>query len=162
MQYLIFVRHAKSSWNELHQADHDRPLNDRGFRDAPEMASRLKHAAFNPDVLISSSALRAWTTASFFAQAFEKTVEKKPRLYHAAPDVYLDFIHALTPEITTAVFFGHNPGITQLANLIKPGCIENVPTCGIILCSFDGSWHEAEWQRLSVMDIMSPKDAEYD
>jgi phosphohistidine phosphatase len=162
MKHLVFVRHAKSSWKELNQADHDRPLNQRGLRDAPEMAARLKNAGIKPDLLISSSALRAWTTASFFAEAFDMHVQKESGLYHAAPEVYLDYIHELSPEITTAVFFGHNPGVTLLSNLISPGSSDNIPTCGMILCTLEGPWFQAEWHTINMKEILSPKDPEYD
>ena len=162
MKYLIFVRHAKSSWKEPHQADHDRPLNDRGLRDAPEMAARLKHAGYKPEVLVSSSAVRARTTATFFAEAFGLEVTIDPGLYHAAPEVYLNRLQDLPEEISTAVFFGHNPGITHIADLIERGCTDNVPTCGIVICSFEGRWDEAAWNDMQLTGIMCPKDPEYD
>jgi phosphohistidine phosphatase len=162
MKYLIFVRHAKSSWKEPNQADHDRPLNERGLRDAPEMAARLKHAGYAPEVLISSSAIRARTTASFFAETFGLDLAIDPGLYHAAPEVYLNRLDDLPAEISTAVFFGHNPGITQIADLIQRGCTDNVPTCGIVICTFEGEWHEASWQLMKLKGIMCPKDPEYD
>jgi phosphohistidine phosphatase len=162
MKYLIFVRHAKSSWKEPNQADHDRPLNERGLRDAPEMAARLKHAGYAPEVLISSSAARARTTASFFAETFGLDVTIDHGLYHAAPEVYLNRFNNLPAGISTAVFFGHNPGITQVADLIQRGYTDNVPTCGIIICAFEGQWYDAAWQDIQLIGIMCPKDPEYD
>ena len=89
-------------------------------------------------------------------------VQKEQALYHAAPEVYLDFIHTLSSEISSTVFFGHNPGITQLSNLISPGCMDNIPTCGVILSTLKGPWDEADWHTMTLMDIMSPKDPVYD
>lgn len=69
MKHLFLIRHAKSSWAMSGQTDFDRPLNDRGLRDAPVMALRLWHAGIRLDAILSSPANRALTTATFFCLA---------------------------------------------------------------------------------------------
>ena len=65
---IILIRHAKSSWNDPTQSDFDRPLNDRGEIDAPEMGKRLKAAGIVPDLIIASTAKRAQQTAAHIAK----------------------------------------------------------------------------------------------
>jgi phosphohistidine phosphatase len=86
MKSLFVVRHAKSDWNSAAQTDFDRPLNDRGNKDAPLMAKRMFDQGHKLDVLISSNAMRAKTTAQFFADAYgykTKNIILVPELYHA-------------------------------------------------------------------------------
>src|SRR5215208_3658741 len=70
MKTLILVRHAKSSWDAPGLSDFDRPLNERGKKDAPEMAERLKEKGIKVDQFVSSPAKRARKTAKYFAEVF--------------------------------------------------------------------------------------------
>ena len=71
MIQLVLARHAKSDWVDESLDDHDRPLNDRGRRDAPAMARSVLRHGVRPEVLLSSTALRARTTAEAFGDEFE-------------------------------------------------------------------------------------------
>lgn len=87
MKTLLVIRHAKSSWDNVSQDDFDRPLNSRGHHDAPEMARRLLARQMQIDTFISSTAVRAFTTATYFAKAYrlsEKKIIAVPELYHAS------------------------------------------------------------------------------
>ncbi len=64
---LFLVRHAKSSWKDLSLADHDRPLNKRGYKNGPRMGKRLAKLPHRPEIIITSSAVRALTTAEILA-----------------------------------------------------------------------------------------------
>ncbi len=75
MRKLLIIRHAKSSWDTLTQRDFDRPLNDRGNRDAPIMAKRLLKKDIGIDAFVSSPANRALTTAAYFAEAYNKKLK---------------------------------------------------------------------------------------
>ncbi len=82
MKTLLLVRHAKSSWDVAGLDDLERPLNERGKKDAPEMAKRVKERNIHPDIFLSSSAKRAYKTAKLFAKEFglaksEIVLEKK-------------------------------------------------------------------------------------
>jgi len=76
MKQLLLIRHAKSSWTNIGQEDFERPLNERGIRDAPLMAKKLIEKNYKPDALISSTAVRALETATFFAEVmgFKKKI----------------------------------------------------------------------------------------
>src|SRR5215207_4241446 len=86
---LALVRHAKSDWGDPALDDHDRPLNDRGMRDAPRMARQLAESGFRADLILSSTALRARTTAEAFAAELGVAVSLDPELYGAPPRTLL-------------------------------------------------------------------------
>src|SRR6478736_1961603 len=95
MKRLLVIRHAKSSWAIAGQEDFDRPLNDRGHRDAPAMAERLMAADVKIDAFVSSPANRALTTAGYFAKAYglsKKDIRQVKDLYHAMPSTFFDVI----------------------------------------------------------------------
>lgn len=163
MKKVIIVRHAKSSWTDLSMKDFDRPLDSRGLHDAPVMAKVLHNAGYKPDVIYSSDANRALTTARYFAEEFGMQVQKKHSLYHGEPDDYLDIIVDENDHTQTIALFGHNPGITYMANLIKSGCTNNIPTCGIIIAEFTGtSWSLCQWKDLKLVKILTPKNQHND
>jgi phosphohistidine phosphatase len=134
MKSLLLVRHAKSSWDSPSLSDFDRPLNNRGLRDAPMMARRMKERKIRIDSFVSSTANRAFSTAIFFAEAFgvkDSGIVKVPRLYHAAPDTFRDVIAQLNNDWQTAALFSHNPGITEFVNELDVARIDNMPTCAV-------------------------------
>ena len=148
MKTLFLVRHAKSSWENSSLPDHERPLNARGERDAPRMGKRLVSRGVQPDILISSPALRAYSTAVKIAAEIgypKDDIQVNEKLYFAGTSGMLDVIHSLIPRIRSAMLFGHNPIMTQLVNDLANTTIGNVPTCGIAEIKFDTeSWEEAD------------------
>lgn len=135
MKTLILVRHAKSSWKDRSLADRDRPLNKRGKRDAPEMGRRLAARGGAPDLVVSSPAVRALTTARVIAEALGYPVSEiveDERAYMASAEGLLDVIHGLDDGFDRVFLFGHNPGFTELVNHLSEEEIENVPTCGVV------------------------------
>ncbi len=140
MKELILVRHAKSSWKEPALRDHERPLNKRGKRDAPEMGERLARRGCRPDLLISSSAVRALKTARSFAVKLgnpPEDIQIEERIYHASVGELLEAIRGVEASVETLMLFGHNPGLTDLANLLGPREILNLPTCAVLHLRFD-------------------------
>lgn len=146
MKKLLLVRHAKSSWDDIMQKDFDRPLNERGHRDAPAMARRLLKEDVNIDLLITSPALRALTTAEYFAEAFDmkkKHVLQEPSLYLAEPKNFFDAISKLPDDPKTVAIFSHNPGITEFCNQLCNTRLDDMPTCAIFAVKADiKSWSE--------------------
>ncbi|MBK8967872.1 MAG: histidine phosphatase family protein [Lewinellaceae bacterium] len=135
MRNLFLVRHAKSSWDTPGLRDFDRPLNKRGLKDAPEMAALLRGMHIKPDLMISSPANRALTTARFFANGLgfgEAAVIQNKDIYEAYPSVILRIISALPDAAQTVFLFGHNPTFTDVANNFTRDHIDNVPTCGVV------------------------------
>ena len=135
MKTLTLVRHAKSSWKDTSLADRDRPLNKRGTRDAPEMGRRINAAGIRPSLIVSSPAVRAWTTAKFIADQIgypREFLQRDSTLYHASVDGILDVIAAQDVGFNSLMLVGHNPGFTQFANFLVPGVTDNVPTAGVV------------------------------
>lgn len=151
MKTLYIVRHAKSSWDDQGLRDFDRPLNERGEKDAPKMGKRLKKHNFYPALIVSSPAVRALATSRLMAKALgypEEKIKIEKRLYHANEEQMLTILKELgkvdDPEIVMMV--GHNPGLTDFANRLSDVIIDNIPTCGIVGGTFDlPSWDQAGW-----------------
>jgi len=144
MKTLYLIRHAKSSWDNPDQADIERPLNKRGEKDAPNMAKRLKEKRVTPDMMISSPAVRAYDTCKKFAKVldFEKgKIKLDKRLYHANEDQLLSVIQEIKDhdrdDEEVILLFGHNPGLTEFANLLLNETIDNIPTCGVVKASLN-------------------------
>lgn len=146
MRLLTLVRHAKSSWDHPELSDFDRPLNDRGRRDAPRMAAHAKRALGKPDRIVSSPALRALTTAQVFAGVLgipESDIAIEPRIYEAAPERLLTLVQSLDDDDRHVMLFGHNPGFSELAHLLARCSFDDLPTCAVVQLGFDSKlWSE--------------------
>ncbi len=156
MKDLILVRHAKSSWKDPTLRDHERPLNKRGKRDAPEMGERLARRGYEPDLMVSSSAVRALKTARTIAGKLaysRQSIAVEDRLYHAGVAELLQVIRGVDDSVDSLMLFGHNPGLTDLANHIGPREILNMPTCAVLHLRFEAeSW--AEVGKTTVDEVM--------
>ena len=142
MKYLLIVRHAKSDWGNLELDDFERPLNDRGKRDAPAMAHRLLDKKVKPDAFIACPAKRAAKTAKIFAEEMKFKKDKlifKPELYLAGPEVFYTVIENADDEFETIAVFSHNEGITHFANMLTNARVDNIPTCGVFAIKINAS-----------------------
>ena len=140
MKTVLVIRHAKSSWDNVLQKDFDRPLNERGLKDAPAMAKRLLQKDIPLDAFISSPALRALTTCTYFAKAYgkkEKEIITYPELYNAVPQAFSKVIKNTDDAFDNIALFAHNPGITDFANSLTNVRIDDMPTCGIFAVKAD-------------------------
>lgn len=154
---LLLVRHAKSSWKNPELDDIDRPLNKRGRRDAPDMGRRLHERPVTIDLIVTSPAVRARTTAEVIAEAVDYFGEVviHEDLYGAAPRDVLEIICSFPEELGTIMVVGHNPTMTDLANRFADSPIDNVPTCGVLTVEVS-SWQDAHRGRL--LDFDFPKN----
>jgi phosphohistidine phosphatase len=162
MKTLLIVRHAKSSWNDHSVTDFDRPLNDRGQKDAPEMAERLLQKKIAIDAFVSSPAKRAKKTAVIFAKAYGREkddIRLEEALYHAAESDFFNVISQLPETINNAAVFSHNPGLTDFVNRLTDIRIDNVPTSGIFAVSFDGQWQSFKDTPRQFLFFDYPKNA---
>ncbi|RYF92424.1 MAG: histidine phosphatase family protein [Chitinophagaceae bacterium] len=140
MKQLLIVRHAKSSWENFAVPDFERPLNDRGKKDAPMMAERLVRSGISPDLLVTSTAKRARKTAEFFARAFklnDEQILEVPELYEASIETFFDVVSRTPGSASTVILFSHNPGITGFVNTLTNTRIDDMPTCAVFACSCD-------------------------
>ena len=145
MTKLVLVRHAKSDWGDPDLDDHDRPLNHRGLRDAPRMAARLADAGFRADAILSSTAVRAATTAGHFGEALGVPVELQEDLYGAPGSVLLRA--AMERGVDSVVVVAHDPGMSMLAGALSDGAIGHMPTCAVALFT----WDEDDWDVASAV-----------
>jgi phosphohistidine phosphatase len=133
MRTIYLVRHAKSDWSGSGE-DHDRPLNDRGKKDAPMMANRLLERKVKIDRFVSSPAKRAYSTAWAFASAYERKksdIVELPELYLPLPEAFVTAIEKFDNKDKSIAIFSHNSGITDFANSLQLVHVDNIPTCGI-------------------------------
>jgi phosphohistidine phosphatase len=162
MKTLYLLRHAKSSWEFDHLSDHDRPLNKRGRNDAPLMGQQLAKRNITPDLIVSSPAVRALTTAALVAREMDYDVDKitvVERAYHADPQELLKIIQETPQRVDELMLVGHNDGLTDLANQLSPTPLENVPTAGVVSLSFDvSSWQEISQQNARFLFFDYPKN----
>lgn len=146
MKTLLIIRHAKSNWDNANISDQDRPLNDRGRRDAPQMAQRLIKANIKIDLFVSSPARRARTTAELFMRGYGRSENELlivPSLYHAPVPAFKEIITGLEDRFDSAALFSHNPGITAFANTLTSVRLDNMPTCSIFaVTSLAATWSE--------------------
>ncbi len=134
MKTLILVRHAKSSHSFGPSSDYDRPLNERGFKDAAEMGKMLFKKQILIDQFVSSPAIRAKTTAELFVSAYNRNVKEiffVPSLYHASQENFLELIPELDDAYQHVALFSHNPGISIFAASLSDRSIDHMPTCSV-------------------------------
>ena len=140
MKTLTLVRHAKSSWKDGDLSDRERPLNERGERDAPLMGKRIVAAGIRPSLIIASPAVRAWTTAKIIAEEIgypREFLQREKTLYLASLDHILDILVAQDADFNNVMLVGHNPGMTTFANYLSPGVTDNLPTAGVVSVGFE-------------------------
>ena len=159
----MLIRHAKSSWTDASLNDFDRPLNERGKKDAPEMARRLVDKKINIDTFISSPAKRARKTALFFAKEFgvdESKIIYKTELYSAPAEIFNEVIEKLDNDSDNVAIFSHNPGITEFANSLTDTRADDMPTCSIFAVKSDAKkWTDFSNSKKEFLFFDYPKSA---
>lgn len=144
---LYLVRHAKSSWVNPSYSDFDRPLNDRGRRDAPEMGRRLKDQGILPEIIISSPARRATETLEGLNEALQVNADSifmQKRLYEASTETLIDIIRGLNNAADTALIIGHNPSMSWAVEKLCSEPVGNLPTCSVAAVRLDSEdWNLA-------------------
>ena len=138
MKTLLALRHAKSSWEERGLRDHDRPLNPRGARDAPRMGRLMVEEDLVPERILSSTAVRALSTAELAAAEFDEGVEIETTrdLYLASPHTYIEVVQEMAGDVDRVMVVGHNPGISALVTLLTGEC-EEMPTAALAAIELD-------------------------
>src|ERR1019366_6653447 len=154
MKTLFLVRHAKSSRDDPALPDKDRPLDARGKRDAPKMGTRLARRDVKPDLILSSPAKRALTTAEIIAKRLDyriKDIVVHDRLYATAAD------DLLSDKLKRVMLFGHNPDLTELAHRLSSE-ITYLPTCAVAEFKFSGkSWSDVGKTKPTKVALDYPK-----
>ncbi len=172
MKYLTLIRHAKSSWDDQSLKDHDRPLNVRGIYQAPMMGRFIARTYLGiggvnpllpmPDRLLSSTALRAVTTAQLMQPALgtgSEIITLDPRAYLAEPKTLLQLVREFPDHWNHVMIFGHNPGISEFAeDMLKRDLIEEMPTCAAALLELPwDAWAAADWKEARLVGYITPR-----
>ena len=149
MKTLYLMRHAKSSWETTGIADDHRQLLPKGVRKTKLVANYMIRDGGKIDLMLSSQAVRAYETAKIMAACLDYPVEnilKDRRIYDGPYDRMLDLIYSTSNDADSLMIIGHNPLITQLANLFLHPGIENMPTSAVVCISFQS----AKWEEIPV------------
>ena len=131
---LYLLRHAKSGHEEHIVNDIERHLSARGYREAEEIAASFKKNVPKPELIISSPAIRAFTTALIFAKHLNYAIEgikTNAAIYEASVQRLLYVINELDDHIKCVLLVGHNPGFTDLTNALCGHVIDDLPTAGM-------------------------------
>ena len=162
MKTLLILRHAKSGWNDSSLEDRDRPLNARGRRDAPRMGDVLRDESLIPDVIISSDAVRAQTTALAVAEAagYTRDVVIDQRLYLASPEDLLAVLRVRPDaDANIVMIVAHNPGLEDLIAQLT-GERHDLPTATLVQLALSiDTWDALDASiRATLVDIWRPKE----
>ncbi len=160
MKTLVLARHSKSDWN-LGLPDFSRPLNPRGEEDAPRMGKLLRSYRFQPDLIVSSPANRAQSTARLIAEKLEYqgTIQLEEGIYGGGHGAVLDIIQGLPDETKTVMLFGHNPTTENLISfLLQMRAGIKVPTCGMACLDLNiDSWSQLNPLSVQMRWFLIPK-----
>jgi phosphohistidine phosphatase len=163
MKELILVRHAKSDWGNEFLKDIDRALSERGYSDAYFLSEWFSKNREHPELIVSSPATRALSTALIFQRAMDlplTAVVVSEHIYESTPDEILKVIRGLDRKTERVLITGHNPGFTDLCNQLTGDIFfENIPTCGIVSFLFDvKKWQDVEFKKGKLNYYQFPKD----
>ena len=149
MKTLYLMRHAKSSWSFDELRDQERPLNDRGRADAPRMGQALAARRIKPDLVVSSPAVRALSTAALVARELSYAsadIVVEPAIYQADVPTLLAVVRALPDSAAAVLLTGHNPTFTEMANFLSPSPLSGeMPTAAVVCLRFQTDrWAEVK------------------
>lgn len=145
---LVLVRHAKSLHDEYVEMDMERHLAARGYADAAGAARWCKSRKLQPGLLVSSPAVRAYSTALIFANRYgypPSSIRLHDAIYEAGVQQLMYVIQELPAECTCVFMFGHNPGFEDLLRHLAGPHVSHFPTCGVAHMEFNvKSWAKVE------------------
>ncbi len=161
MKTLTLIRHAKSDWSDLSLSDFDRPLNKRGYKNAPMMGRILSQSTQHPDLILSSPALRAKTTAELIARELHypiQTIRYDETLYDADPHTIIASLRQVPDTVEHLFLIAHNPGLSEAAEYLCGFAIGDIPTCGIVMMKLKSdSWKSADGECAVFVSLDYPK-----
>ncbi|MCK5136134.1 MAG: histidine phosphatase family protein [Bacteroidales bacterium] len=137
---LFIIRHGKSSWEEEGLDDIDRPLAERGTRNADTMARRLSESGCIPELIYSSPANRALSTASIMSGIWgidPAFLQIHDALYMAYVSEIEQVVSAAPNGVMNLAIFGHNPSFTLYANHFLDEPLDNLPTAGVVVVTLE-------------------------
>jgi phosphohistidine phosphatase len=163
MKTLLLLRHAKSSWRDPTLADHDRPLNKRGIHDAPRMGELLRHEDLVPDLILSSTAVRAKKTAELVAKAckYKGEISLNRSMYTSEVAGYFKILEGLSDRHNTVLLVGHSPSVEQTIEMVTNSLDILMPTCALAhIRLLIEDWAELNRQKIKgqLVNVWRPKE----
>ncbi|MDT1063008.1 histidine phosphatase family protein [Paracoccus sp. CPCC 101403] len=158
---LILTRHAKSSWDDPAQDDHDRPLNDRGRRSARALGDWLASRGYEPEEVLCSTSTRTretWERVAVAPLEVRPNLRFEHGLYHASPEEMLSILRSA--QASTVMMLGHNPGIAQFAAQLPARApldpdFRRYPTSATLVVDFQvDHWSKVQPGQGSVLDFV--------
>ena len=160
MKRIYLVRHAKSSWSNSELPDVDRPLNERGYKNAHEMGAFLMKTNHKAQLCISSTAVRAVSTALIFSREglfYAGNILLEPDLYESSTEEYLRVIQGQDDRHASLYLFAHNPTISEVYNLFCPGNNEELTTCNAAIIEFEAdTWEDVKFKNGKSIAVYKP------
>lgn len=159
MKTLLVMRHAKSDWNAEYGRDHERPLNDRGIRSARIMGRVLTADGLAPDLVVTSTAVRARSTASLAKAAgdWDCEVILDPSLYGTVADAAVQSATTV-PDSDRLMLVGHQPTWSILVSVLT-GEQAEIKTATVVAIDFDiAAWKDLPSVRGNISATYQPRD----
>lgn len=161
---LLILRHGKSDWS-TNDSDFDRPLKDRGKRNAQKIGNWLAEHNLQPEIIISSPAERALTTAEKACKAMGhdiSIIHTNKKIYEADVDTLLQVLSEIPDKTKRVLLVGHNPGMKDLLiylskELIIPNDGKILPTAALAHLKINQSWQNLKPQKARIVTLIRPK-----
>lgn len=161
MKTLYLARHGKSSWRDTELRDIDRPLKEKGVKDAYKIASVLLEKSIHPDHIITSPAIRAMHTAIIFSRVLDfepMRIEINPFMYGIDKEGLINLVEGLNPQFDSVMIFGHDPVLTNFVNYLVNENYEKIPTSGVACITSDVSeWSQVKPENSVLKFLEHPK-----
>ena len=161
MKSIILFRHAKSDWNATYSSDHQRPINQRGIKASKLMGSYLAKINEIPDLVISSSALRALETMenAISAGNWESKINIEKEVYHASVSTLIDLIKRTKNIYSKICIIGHEPTFSYFIKSITDESISKFPTATMakIVLKVE-SWNKIDNKLSKLLWIKKPRE----
>ena len=157
---LMIMRHAKSSWTSHAPTDHERPLSERGRRDAPRVGKRLVKLGWVPDLVVGSDSRRTRETWDRMRKRFpEASISFTRALYAAGPAGLRTEVARLSADARTVLVLGHNPGWEEAVNSLSGREVQMTTASVVLLEGKGATWGDALRRgRWSVAGVVRPKE----
>jgi phosphohistidine phosphatase len=161
---LYLIRNAKSDWNDIGASDFERGITKKGKKDIETMSSYLMIKNILPDIILSSCALRAQETADIISEKlqYKGKIEYLQELYYTPTSTLLDILYMLDISVNMAFVIGHNPQLTDIANILIDEHISKIPSSAVVAINFDiQNWNELAYQKGKIDFFITPKQFKY-
>ncbi len=164
MKTLYLIRHAKSDWSDGSLSDFERGLKKRGHKDLDTISSYMSIQQLKPDLIISSLALRAQTTADQLAKKieYEGRIHYMEELYNSRPEILLNVLTLQDDNDETIFLIGHNPELTEFSNYLIKDNFSKLPTLGVLALNLNiDSWSDITENCGEIDFFIQPKQFKY-